>query len=60
MGRLGTEPKEDTLLKRLEECERFNIKLIQALKVAEIKLQKALEDKDIYLLPDGTYHGEKI
>lgn len=48
------------LKNEIEEIKRFNTQLIKALKLAETKIQKGLEDSDVYLLPSGTYHGIKI
>lgn len=41
------------LKSEIEECKRFNTRLIAA-------LQKAEKETDTYLLPQGEFHGVKI
>ena len=61
MARPGTDPKlkqDDNLINRIEALENLSKKLLEALELAEIKIQKSLKDEEIYLIPSGTYYGK--
>lgn len=61
MARPGTESKlkqDDNLINRIEALENLSKRLLEALELAEIKIQKSLKDEEIYLIPSGTYYGK--
>jgi len=59
--RPGTDktPKNDDLEQKVKDLENFCEKLLNCLEQAELKIQAAAKDKNIYLIPSGTWFGKK-